>query len=672
MSLTCYDGATLRISHILIENYRGLKHLSLDVDDYTVLIGPNGAGKSTVLYALAWFFEGGTLDEADCHHGPVADGEPVPDVVSVTVTFADLTGRDRETLEKYGRGDTAVFRRIWTRGEARTKIIGNATQGPGFSAVRSESSVVRQRAVFADLREKWADLPELGARASKGEIADALLAWEMDPAHGNDLEAVSGEDANHLFGAVGTSVISRLVRLVLVPASIDMASQLATGDKKAALSELVGAMVAATSERVHSQWMERHGTAVDELQATMKASVSDSTQAQAARINGLFAQLVPSAAVKFTPTVQPLNSRMDIRVLTEVEIDGLVTDVSRQGHGVQRAVMLTTLQAMVPEESPSPDDDGGCADDDGASERPHLIVCIEEPEIFQHPVRARNFARVLTQLAQETHTQIMVATHSPYFIRPEQFASLRRFHRDGRVVSTSVDMIANSAGMDRAGLAKNVGKLLPSAFSEAFFSNTVVLVEGDTDRAVIEGVCELLGSPLDLSDIAVVEAGSKTNLRTPFEILAHLGITAYPVVDGDFGKAPSGSDAHGSHEAQTKRVLGWFPDGHETLFGKASYVGERFTLWHTDLEHELAAWPSFKTAFEAVGGVIGRKYASHYRAAALQASDEDMPENLRLLAVRLFSLVEQRSNAVQSTFSTASVPSAPVVTPMPDRGAPVV
>jgi putative ATP-dependent endonuclease of OLD family len=631
----------LRISHVLIENYRGLKHLSLGVDDYTALIGPNGAGKSTVLYALSWFFEGGTPDEADCYQGPIGDGESVPDFISVTVTFADLTAGDRETLEKYGRGPTAVFRRVWTCGEAKSKIIGNATQGPGFSAVRSESSIVAQRTLYTELHAKLTDLPELGSKASKGEIADALLAWETDPAHGSDLEAVSSEDANHLFGAVGASTIGRLVRLVLVPASIDMASQLGTGDKKAALSELVGAMVAATSERVHSQWMEKHGTAVDELQATMKESVTASTQAQAARINGLFTQLVPSAAVKFTPTVPPLNSRMDVKVLTEVEIDGLVTDISRQGHGVQRAVMLTTLQAMVPDEDPFPDDDGGCADEYTVLERPHLIVCIEEPEIFQHPLRARNFARVLTQLAEEARTQILVATHSPYFVRPEQFASLRRFHRDGRVVSASVDTIAISAGMDRARLAKNVGKLLPTAFSEAFFSNTVTLVEGDTDRAVIEGICELLGSPLDLHDVAVVEAGSKTNLRTAFEILTHLGITVYPVADGDFGKAPAGTVPHASHETQTKEALGWFPGGQETSFGEPSYVGERFTLWQTDLEVELDAWPSFKTALNAVGGAIGRKYASHYRSAALQASDEDMPESLRLLAARLLGLVER-------------------------------
>jgi hypothetical protein len=100
-------------------------------------------------------------------------------------------------------------------------------------------------------------------------------------------------------------------------------------------------------------------------------------------------------------------------------------------------------------------------------------------------------------------------------------------------------------------------------------------------------------------------------------------------------------------------------------------VGEQFTLWHTDLEQELAAWPTFKAALEEVGGEIGRKYASHYRAAAVQASDEDMPENLRLLVVRLLGLGDQRPAALHVTVPTASSQDASSKSPTSDQVAPV-
>ena len=42
----------MKVTSILVENFRGLKHLKLDLDEFTVLIGENNSGKTAVLDAL--------------------------------------------------------------------------------------------------------------------------------------------------------------------------------------------------------------------------------------------------------------------------------------------------------------------------------------------------------------------------------------------------------------------------------------------------------------------------------------------------------------------------------------------------------------------------------------------------------------------------------------------
>ena len=52
----------MKITHISIVNYRSIEQLDLPIANYAAFVGANGSGKSSVLYALDWFFNGGTLE----------------------------------------------------------------------------------------------------------------------------------------------------------------------------------------------------------------------------------------------------------------------------------------------------------------------------------------------------------------------------------------------------------------------------------------------------------------------------------------------------------------------------------------------------------------------------------------------------------------------------------
>jgi len=62
-----------------------------------------------------------------------------------------------------------------------------------------------------------------------------------------------------------------------------------------------------------------------------------------------------------------------------------------------------------------------------------LILGIEEPELYQHPTRLRHIARNLyassTMANQNSRLQLILVTHSPYFITVEALDTLRRFRK---------------------------------------------------------------------------------------------------------------------------------------------------------------------------------------------------------------------------------------------------
>jgi hypothetical protein len=106
---------------------------------------------------LNWFFNGTSIDVEDLHRSRSVgyedeDAWTEDDRIEVTVRFTDLDTDDRAVLGKYGKGESAWFRRSWHPVDGEKKI-GNALQGPGFADVRSKPNVEEMKAAYVELRE---------------------------------------------------------------------------------------------------------------------------------------------------------------------------------------------------------------------------------------------------------------------------------------------------------------------------------------------------------------------------------------------------------------------------------------------------------------------------------------------------------------------------------------
>ncbi|WP_166980742.1 ATP-dependent nuclease [Paramicrobacterium fandaimingii] len=446
-----------------------------------------------------------------------------------------------------------------------------------------------------------------------------------------------------------------MVQFILIPAATDISANVGTSSKGSTLTELIGAVTNAAGTKARAEWAAKYANALEELNTSIQAGVQDATAHHARRINARLSTMIPEAEVEFVTEVPDWTPKGDPSVSTRITLGDISNDLKNQGHGTQRAVMIAMFQSLAPDEASatldSPQADGETDNDykdrlnEIVQQLPTLIVCIEEPEIYQHPIRARAFARVLAELAERQSVQIAVATHSPYFVAPMQFAHLRRLSLTSSkttVHSVTLHEAAKNSNVAVEKFRSTIERHLPSVFSEGFFADKVVLVEGDTDKVCIEGISEALTMPLDLSGVAVIHVGGKNELKMAYAILDALDVPTYLIVDGDADGASrrhkNGTQelekARASNGSQTSEILSWLPasiphSGNLPYsFGDPTLITSSSTVWRDDLESELENWPSFMAELANAGGALRQKKVFTYRAAVLNSNATDMPKNL--------------------------------------------
>jgi putative ATP-dependent endonuclease of OLD family len=119
------------------------------------------------------------------------------------------------------------------------------------------------------------------------------------------------------------------------------------------------------------------------------------------------------------------------------------------------------------------------------------ILVIEEPESFLHPSAQAEFGRLIQDLCDEFKVQVLVATHSPYFLsqqRPESNILLCRAAEANQNQRTIKLEVGSKNWMEP--FALNLGLANPEfePWRDLFFSRTnkILLVEGETDKEYFE------------------------------------------------------------------------------------------------------------------------------------------------------------------------------------------
>lgn len=511
----------MRIMSVGIENFRCLNKAEIDFSQITTFIGPNGAGKSSVLRALDWFFNGGAIDEKDVWSGSNQQR------VRVRVTFDALTSTDRVALgEKYAPAgaDTFTAWRTWSNGQ--DKMTGNALTFPPFEDIRNAVGAGPKKEAWLKVLEDHPD-QHLPQWSSAPKIESAMNDWERT--HPEHLEE-SESGGSYLFGFNGRNVLSGIFDFVLVTADL-RANEESQDARGTIISRILEKTVdRAAADEAYSQLAEEVAT---RREAISKEHLNSQLENLGADLSSEIEAFTSGRKIQLSaeePEMKPQMSKIRVTVRDQLT----QTDVDRQGHGFQRALLISSLKMLASK---------------SANEDSESVIClaIEEPELFQHPTQARAFSSVLRTLASDLANglQITYATHSPYFVDARYFDEIRRVRRCIAAPDQHAEVTVSHAKLD-AVASRLTGYVDPKVvtarwdmvcnqhLSEALFSDAVMLVEGDDDKAVFEGIAAR-SKHLSADGIAVAAAQGKGHLYIPHAILSELKIPTMIVFDNDSG-----------------------------------------------------------------------------------------------------------------------------------------
>jgi len=544
----------MKIESVRIKNFRTFKDETIFFDDYSCFVGPNGSGKSTVMNALNVFFRQYKDSKTDLSKLSIDDfhHKNVKEPISITVTFKDLSDKAKEDLSDYVRQERLIVtaKAEFDEGTERAEVkqfgnrLGMTEFKAWFEAEKSKKPAAELKKIFSDLQERW---PEITKATSKSDMANSLNEFEsLNP---DQCILIPSED--QFYGvSKGANRLAPHLQWVFVSASKDFSEE-AEESKNSALGQLLSRAIRAKvnfSEKVtglREGLRQSYQKMLEEEQGIL-SSISESLE------NRLKHWANPSATAKVLWKNDAEKSIKIEEPLAHIQIGekGFESELARFGHGMQRSYLLTLLQELSDIE------------DENA---PTLVMAIEEPELYQHPPQARYLSEVLQDLANE-NSQIIVCSHSPYFIPGDDFHSVRLVRESGSPSCSYVTSLtygelskeltdAGEKAVKETGMIAKLYPTLRPEISEMFFSRKLILVEGIEDVAYLTSYIQLMGKLSDFrrSGYHIIPVGGKNELIKPLAIAKLLNIEVFVVCDADTDKTRE--DEINKHKRDNAAIL---------------------------------------------------------------------------------------------------------------------
>lgn len=578
------------IDWVQIKNFRCIKDLRVDLSNLTAFVGRNGSGKSTTLHALNTFYiVKANITEDDFFNSDTA----LP--IEITVAYRDLGPQELEEFASFlNDGSFVVLKKIlMINGAIDQRYYATKLQIPAIAELRKAKGVTEKRNGWNEL-VKQGILPDIGPKSVKGDDPNQLMD-KYEQLHPELREWIHEEV--QLLGPpnIGGGKLDNYTKFVYVPAVRDAADD--SAEKRGSPLYQLLDFIVMRRFRARSDVRHLQGEFSNKLKELYDPSKLTEFSELAVDISKTLQLYVPSAQFELRVTEPKLPEIPSPATIAQLIEDEYAGSIDRKGHGLQRALIFSLLQhmavarpievdpedveAIVPVEEKqlsklTSDIENAPTGMDSITSGPDLIIAIEEPELYQHPLRARHLSRILLEMSREKklgpggRNQIVYTTHSPYFVDLERFDQLRIVRKNKETSDeppcTGVSSYSLKAAASK--MAELTGRspdqftaasfraraypVMTQTVNEGFFADVVVLVEGDTEAAALLTVANRIGSDWLSKGVAVIPVEGKTKIDRAAVVFRGLGIPTYIIFDSD---GRHNGTEKGSKEAQTNRLL---------------------------------------------------------------------------------------------------------------------
>lgn len=389
---------------------------------------------------------------------------------------------------------------------------------------RNEANVIEIAGVFSEISEE--DKKQIGEKwiYYDDEYGDVIkYQWKWDKV-GDKGKKSSWNEADKKWenGGMGgwDSKIASCIPTPLKISPFDDSTQLE--------KQIVEILTSAVKDSIKSDG-SKLSSMVDQLNTlanSVKTEINEELSKTTTKLQDNIGDIFPNHKIDIQPEAGKFDVDKILAAGTHIRVaDSLGTfyPLTNQGSGLQRAFLWSAIEALA--------DTGNykIGKKTLANEEPRILL-VEEPESFLHPPAVRAAREALYKIADLANWQVMITTHSPIFI------DVSKPHTTIVRVEKQCDSATKIFSTDKAEFDDDERERLQMirnchpTINEFFFSDKVILVEGDTEQAVFSELKDSL-------DITIVNCRGKANIPMFQKILNHFGISYTVLHDLDSPKA---------------------------------------------------------------------------------------------------------------------------------------
>lgn len=539
-AMVILKGALMRLAQLSVTNYRALRDVTIPLSRFGCLIGENNSGKSSCLQALALFFSGSKLSTSHFFD----ESEPI----RIAVTFEDVTESDLARLAEEHRGRVAgivrggrlVLVRIYGTDGKSSLLYNTLVPTDSRFSTDSISTLIRgQRAGQPFLVKVLQAFPELDGIADATMNQDAVkqAIQELADLLPDDQKAAADQA---LPTGIDKSIEPMLPDPIYIPAVKDLADDIKTSESTPfgrILAILLQAVEAKLPEaREFFEKLDSKLNRVQQPDGTTFDGRLDEVKLIEATVEKYVRESFSGVALRITVPPPELKTIFSsARIYANDGVDGLIDS---KGDGLRRAIVFSILRSYVELKTKLAPAASAPAEE---TTRPQVVpasasyvLLFEEPELFLHPKAQHVLFDALRVFAAEHH--VLVTTHSPMFFGPdatETFVKLRK--SSNAAISPKPFTQARSIHLSDMSAKDQFQIICFENNNAAFFADTVVLVEGDSDYLLMPHIARTLDSAWDVARVPLVFARitGKGNIRRYRKFFESFGVRVPVIVDLD-------------------------------------------------------------------------------------------------------------------------------------------